>query len=163
MATDTHVYPVQWNGDHLLLIDQRQLPERYQVVTIHRWEDVVQALQVGIVQGGSALGIATAYGLYLAAQQINTQDPLVLWQRLQAIAAEFERTRPQKASIGWAVQQMLGSNCHPEAPLPELRSQLLAQAQALQQQDFDLCHRIGDHGLAVLPEQPQQLTLFYPL
>jgi methylthioribose-1-phosphate isomerase len=159
MTTDTHVYPVQWNGDHLLLIDQRQLPERYQVVTIHRWEDVVQALQVGIVQGGSALGIATAYGLYLAAQQINTQDPLVLWQRLQAIAADFQRTRPYKASIGWAVQQMLGSNCHPEAPLPELRSQLLAQAQALQQQDFDLCHRIGDHGLTVLPEQPQELTL----
>jgi methylthioribose-1-phosphate isomerase len=160
ISADTHVYPVLWQDDHLLLIDQRQLPERYHIVSIHRWEDVIQALESGIVQGGSALGIAAAYGLYLAARGIQTSDPTVLWKDLLAIGQQFKQTRPSKANLQWAVNQMLGESYHPEAPVESLKSQLLAQAQAIQANDFALCHTIGNHGLSLLPDTPERLTLF---
>ncbi len=159
-SADTHVYPVLWQGDHLVLIDQRQLPDRYHIVAIHRWEDVVQALESRIVQGGSALGIAAAYGLYLAAQVIHTDDPTVLWKELLAIGQQFQQTQPSKAHLQWAVSQMLSQGYHPEAPVESLREQLLAQAQAMQAEDFALCHTIGDHGLRLLPITPDRLTLF---
>lgn len=159
MSDDTHVYPVLWQSDHLVLIDQRQLPERYNIVAIRRCEDVVRALSSGMVQGGSALGLAAAYGLYLAAGEINTEDPAVLRQHLEAMGQQLQQTRPHKASLQWAVDQMLGMACHPEAPITSLRAQLLAQAQAMQAQDFAICHRIGDHGLAQLPASPEKLTV----
>lgn len=159
ISEDTHVYPVLWQDDHLVLIDQRQLPERYTIVAIRRWEDVVRALTSGIVQGGSALGLAAAYGLYLAAREIDTTDPAVLRQRLNAVGQRLQQTRPHKASLQWAVERMLGLACHPEAPIDALREHLLAQAQAMQAEDFALCHRLGDHGLAQLPPSPEKLTV----
>ncbi|NJL49060.1 MAG: S-methyl-5-thioribose-1-phosphate isomerase [Leptolyngbyaceae cyanobacterium SM2_5_2] len=158
-SADTHVFPVLWQGDHLVLIDQRQLPERYHIVAIHRWEDVLRALELHIVQGGSALGIAAAYGLYLAACDIHTDDPTVLWKELLAIGQQLKQTRPTKANLQWAVNQMLGQGYHPEAPITSLRDQLLAQAQAMQAEDFALCHTIGDHGLSLLPAHPERLTV----
>ena len=32
---DHQVYPVIWQNDHVVLIDQNQLPNRYTVVTIY--------------------------------------------------------------------------------------------------------------------------------
>ena len=159
ISDDTHVYPVRWQDDHLVLIDQRQLPERYNIVAIHRCEDVARALAGGIVQGGSALGMAAAYGLYLAAREIDTEDPAALRRHVETVGQQFKHTRPHKASLQWAVDQMLGLTCHPEAPIDSLRAQLLAQAQAMQAEDFEICHRIGDHGLAQLPASPAKLTV----
>ncbi|MGF1569958.1 MAG: S-methyl-5-thioribose-1-phosphate isomerase [Nodosilinea sp.] len=159
-SPDTHVYPVVWQADHLVLIDQRQLPERYNVVTIHRCDDVVRALKSAIVQGGSALGIAAAYGIYLGAREMQTDSPTAFWERIEAIGDQFKQTRPDKAHLQWSVEQMLGVAHASAAPVAELREQLLAKAQSLQADDFTLCHAIGDHGLAALPTDPAQLTLF---
>ncbi|MFQ4140184.1 S-methyl-5-thioribose-1-phosphate isomerase [Nodosilinea sp. PGN35] len=156
---DTHVYPVVWHDDHLVLIDQRQLPERYNVVTIRRCDDVVRSLRSGIVQGGSALGLTAAYGLYLGATEIHTDDPTAFWERLEAIGDQFKQTRPDKAHLQWAVDRMLAVAHHSKDAIELVRGQLLAQAQAMQAEDFSLCHAIGDRGLGVLPESPPQLTL----
>ena len=44
--------------------------------------------------------------------------------------------------------------------MAEIQTQLLAKAQALQAEDFTICHAIGDCGLESLPKSPEQLTLF---
>lgn len=159
-SPDTHVFPVIWQDDHVVLIDQRQLPERYGVVTIHRYEDMVRALKSRIVQGSSALGIAAAYGIYLAAREIQSQDPIAFWERLEAVGEQMKQTRSDKENLRWAVNQMLDIARSHDASVTELQAQLLAKAQTLQVDDFTLCHSIGDRGLEVLPESPEQLTLF---
>ncbi|MGB3137086.1 MAG: S-methyl-5-thioribose-1-phosphate isomerase [Nodosilinea sp.] len=156
---DTHVYPVLWQDDHLVLIDQRQLPERYSVVAIHRCDDVVRSLRSGIVQGGSALGLAAAYGLYLGATEIHTDDPTAFWERMEAIGDQFKQTRPGKAHLRWAVDKMLRVIHHSSASIDDVKNQLLAQAQAMQAEDFSLCHAIGSYGLQALPSSPAKLTL----
>ncbi len=158
-SSDTQVFPVLWQDDHLVLIDQRQLPERYSIVAIRRCDDVVRSLRSGIVQGGSALGLAAAYGLYLGATEIHTDDPTAFWERIEAIGDQFKQTRPDKAHLQWAVDTMLGVVHHSSASIEAVKGQLLAQAQAMQAEDFSLCHAIGDHGLMVLPDSPAQLTL----
>jgi methylthioribose-1-phosphate isomerase len=154
------VFPVLWQDDHVVLIDQRQLPERYGIVTIRRYEDIVRALESRIVQGGSALGIAAAYGLYLAAKEIPSDDPTALWERLEAIGEQLKQTRPDKENLRWAVDQMLSLAHSSHAPGAEIQTQLLAKAQTLQAEDFTICHTIGDYGLDALPQAPEQLTLF---
>ncbi|TVQ12090.1 MAG: S-methyl-5-thioribose-1-phosphate isomerase [Leptolyngbya sp. DLM2.Bin27] len=158
-SSETQVYPVRWQDDHLVLIDQRQLPERYNIVAIRRCEDVVRSLRSGIVQGGSALGLAAAYGLYLGANEIRTDDPTAFWERIEAIGEQFKQTRPDKAHLRWAVDQMLAVVHHADAPIETLRQRLLAQAQTMQRDDFTLCQAIGDYGLGALPQTPARLTV----
>ncbi len=159
-SLDTHVFPVIWQDDHIIIIDQRQLPEEYVVVSIYRYEDIIQALKSRIVQGGSALGIAAAYGLYLAARAIHTDDTIAFWERIEAIGDQMKQTRPDKENLRWAIDQMLALAHQSKAPVSTIKSQLLAKAQSLQTEDFKMCHAIGDYGLEALPKSPEQLTLF---
>jgi len=159
-SLDTHVFPVLWQDDHVTLIDQRQLPEQYGIVTIRRYEDIIRALELRIVQGDSALGLAAAYGLYLAARESPSDDPIAFWERLEAIGEQMKHTRPDKENLRRVVDQMLSLAHGSEAPVAEIQTQLLAKAQALQAEDFTICHAIGDCGLESLPKSPEQLTLF---
>jgi methylthioribose-1-phosphate isomerase len=156
----SHVYPVVWQTDHIVLIDQRQLPERYVVVSIHRCEDVLRALKLRIVQGSSALGLAAAYGIYLGACEIQTEDPTAFWERIEAIGDQFKQIRPDKENLRWVVDQMLIVAHKADLSVAEVRDKLLAKAQSLQQEDFDICRAIGDFGLQALPETPEKLTLY---
>jgi len=157
---NTHVFPVVWQHDHVVLIDQRQLPEQYVVVSLHRCEDIIRALRSRIVQGNSALGIAAAYGLYLGAEEIQTDDATAFWERIEAIGDQMKQTRPDKENLRWAVDQMLAVAHDSDVSVADLRPRLLAKAKALQHQDFTVCQTIGDYGLKALPQSPKQLTLF---
>lgn len=159
-TNDTHVYPVVWRSDHVTLIDQRRLPTEYSVVSIYRCEDVIRAIQSRIVQGSSSLGIAAAYGIYLGARAIRTEDRTAFLERLEAICEQFKNTRPDKENLRWAVVQMLRVAQSTPGSVTEICDRLLETAQSIQEEDFRICHAIGDRGLAALPDTPVQLTLY---
>ncbi|MBD0337327.1 MAG: S-methyl-5-thioribose-1-phosphate isomerase, partial [Cyanobacteria bacterium Co-bin13] len=145
-TSDTHVFPVSWQRDQIVLIDQRRLPNEYSVVAIHRCEDVVRAIRSRIVQGSSSLGIAAAYGIYLGACEIHTEDRCAFLERLEAICEILKNVRPDKENLRWAVVNMLRQAQTVEGSVEEVRSHLLTAAQALQAEDFRICHAIGDYG-----------------
>jgi len=58
------------------------------------------------------MGLAAAYGLYLGATEIHTDDPTAFWERLEAIGDQFKQTRPDKAHLQWAVDKMLAVAHH---------------------------------------------------
>ena len=93
-SSDTQVFPVLWQDDHLVLIDQRQLPERYSIVAIRRCDDVVRSLRSGIVQGGSALGLAAAYGLYLGRPKFTPMTQRPFGNASRPLATSLSRPGP---------------------------------------------------------------------
>lgn len=157
---ETHVYPVLWQQDHVLLIDQNKLPGEYAIVSINRCEDMLTAIQMRIVRGGPALGIAAAYGLYLGARTIDTDDCDAFMERLEAIAEQLRASRPDKANLIWAIEHMMQVVQAQSGPVDALKESLLAGAQQMQRQDWNICRAIGHHGLAALPETPDRLTLY---
>lgn len=157
---ETHVYPVLWQDDHVLLIDQRKLPKEYAVVSINRCEDILTAIATRIVRGGPALGMAAAYGLYLGAKTIQTDDRMAFLERLEAIAEQLKSARPDKANLLWSVDYMVKQVCQSRGTVDELKVGLLKTAQKIQQEDWDICVAIGQHGLAALPPAPAKLTLY---
>ncbi|HEY9880763.1 MAG TPA: S-methyl-5-thioribose-1-phosphate isomerase [Leptolyngbyaceae cyanobacterium] len=159
-TSDTHVYPVIWKSDHVVVIDQRRLPTEYTAVSIHLCEDVVRAIRSRIVQGSSSLGIAAAYGLYLGAREIRTDDRAIFLERFQAICESFRQLRPDKENLRWAVVRMLREAESTEGSVAQIRAHLLKAAQTIQAEDFQICHAIGDQGLAALPTDPDQLSLY---
>jgi len=142
-ALETHVYPVLWQYDHVLLIDQRKLPKEYAVVSISRCEDILTAIATRIVRGGPALGMAAAYGLYLGAKTIHTDDRTAFLERLEAIAEQLKSVRPDKANLLWSVDYLVKQVRQSRAPVDELKAQLLTTAQRIQQEDWEICVAIG--------------------
>ena len=159
MSQNNPVYPVIWHNNSVSLIDQTRLPLEYSYVEIHRSEDMAQAIKTMIVRGAPAIGVAAAYGMYLGAREIETSNRNEFLSRLEQVAQMLRETRPTAVNLFWAISRMLKSGYESIGTIEEIKNTLLETAQAINAEDLQTCHRIGDNGLKVLPETPEKLTL----
>jgi len=153
------VYPVVWQDDHVLLIDQTRLPAEYALVEIKRLEDMVLAIRTMIVRGAPAIGVAAAYGMYLGAREIETTERGSFLRQLEAVAQQLRATRPTAVNLFWAIERMLKTARQTVGSVEYLQTALLNMAQAIAAEDLQTCQAIGAHGLEVLPTDPQELRI----
>lgn len=153
------VYPVIWHEDRVLLIDQTRLPSEYVIVEISRCDDMARAIKTMIVRGAPAIGVAAAYGMYLGAREIQTQEREAFLSQLEDVAQVLRLTRPTAVNLFWAIARMLKTAYETIGSVEHLKASLLKTAQAIQLEDLQTCQMIGDRGLEVLPKNPQQLCL----
>lgn len=153
------IYPVIWQDDRVILIDQTLLPEKYTVVPISSAEEMATAIKTMIVRGAPAIGVAAAYGMYLGAREINTSNREQFLKELETIATMLRQTRPTAVNLFWAISRMLDTAQSTPGSVAEIRDTLLITAQAIQADDLKTCQLIGDHGLAALPSSPEKLNI----
>jgi methylthioribose-1-phosphate isomerase len=153
------VYPVIWHEDHVLLIDQNRLPTEYVIVEISRCDDMARAIKTMIVRGAPAIGVAAAYGMYLGAREIKTEDRDAFLTQLEDIAQVLRQTRPTAVNLFWAIARMMKTAYETIGSVDHLKASLLQTAQAIQVEDLQTCQAIGDRGLEVMPTTPHQLCI----
>lgn len=153
------IYPVIWQDDRVILIDQTLLPEKYTVVPISSATAMAEAIKTMIVRGAPAIGVAAAYGMYLGAREITTSDREQFLKELETIATMLRQTRPTAVNLFWAISRMLDTAQNTPGSVTEVRKILLTTAQAIQADDLRTCQLIGDHGLAALPLSPEKLNI----
>ena len=159
MFSPTHVYPVIWHEGSILLIDQTRLPAEYAFVEIHRCEDMARAIKTMIVRGAPAIGIAAAYGMYLGAREIASQEREEFLSQLEQVAQLLRATRPTAVNLFWAIARMLRTAYEAIGTVEEIKQVLLTTAQTIQAEDLQTCQAIGDRGLEILPKTPDRLNL----
>ena len=152
---EDRVRAVIWCDEALELLDQRLLPmeTRYQRLTTGA--EVAAAIRNMVVRGAPAIGIAAAYGVVLAARACWAENPdhwrKSLHQDVQRLAA----SRPTAVNLFWALRRMeqVMADCSGN-PL----ERLLAEAQAIHQEDIAANRRMGQWGAAVLGARGAVLT-----
>ena len=149
------IYPVIWQDDRVVLIDQTRLPAEYNTVNISRSQDMATAIKTMIVRGAPAIGVAAGYGMYLGAREIETENRQEFLQQLEKIAEMLRQTRPTAVNLFWAISRMLRMAAESVGTVDDIKATLLETAKAIQEEDLQTCQAIGDHGLSVLPEKPQ--------
>ena len=159
MSQNNPVYPVIWHNNSVSLIDQTRLPLEYSYVEIHRSEDMAQAIKTMIVRGAPAIGVAAAYGMYLGAREIETNNRHEFLSRLEQVAQMLRKTRPTAVNLFWAISRIMKTAYESIGTVEEIKKTLLETAQTINAEDLQTCHRIGDNGLKALPETPEKLTL----
>ncbi|MGF1494296.1 MAG: S-methyl-5-thioribose-1-phosphate isomerase [Microcoleaceae cyanobacterium] len=159
MDSANQIYPVVWQNDRVLLIDQTRLPQEYARIEISRYEDMARAIKTMIVRGAPAIGIAAAYGMYLGAREIQVLDRQAFLDQLEAIADELRKTRPTAVNLFWAIDQMLKISRTTIGSVEQIQKALLETAKAIQSEDVKTCQAIGEHGVKVLPQAPEKLNI----
>ncbi len=156
---NTPVYPVRWQNNRVLLIDQNRLPNEYTHVEISRVEDMARAITTMIVRGAPAIGVAAAYGMYLGARDLSTTDRAEFLIQLTGIGKTLRATRPTAVNLFWAIDRMEQTAANCAGTVAEITEELLVAAQKINAEDIETCQAIGAHGLAVLPSSPERLCL----
>ena len=146
---------VEWNYDtnKLQMIDQRLLPEAFEIAVFDDYRAVAQAITDMVVRGAPAIGAAAAFGMALAAQQSKATTPEALLADLQTAATTLKQARPTAVNLAWAVDRVLASISSSAAPsVTESVARVLAEAQRIADEDVEINKRMAAHGAALIED-----------
>jgi methylthioribose-1-phosphate isomerase len=143
---------VFWADNSVQMIDQRLLPGEFVIAKFETVADVAHSIQAMYVRGAPAIGATGAYGMALAAHQSAATDRAGLLADLRHAKATLDAARPTAVNLSWATSRLLAlAESLAEAGVDETRRALLAEAEALADEDIEINRRMGFHGAAVIP------------
>ncbi len=128
---------IEWMGDHIRLIDQRQLPEELVLVDVDTVEQLCELIFELAIRGAPALGAAGAMGVALASVQGGSIDDA---------ARMLKATRPTAVNLAWGVDRALAA------------ADPVAEAVRIAADDVTVNQAIGEHGMAVVADGARVLT-----
>jgi len=141
---------IEWRQDRVIMIDQRKLPGEEVYVECTDHEQVAQAIETMVIRGAPAIGVAAAYGIVLGV--MGWPDDSQREERFVRVYRRLEETRPTARNLFWALEQMrdvFAAN-RTSSDLAGLQRALLDRAQAIEQEDLEMCRRIGGWGKALV-------------
>jgi methylthioribose-1-phosphate isomerase len=145
-----------WNYEtnQVQMIDQRLLPERFEVVSYRTHREVAQAITTMVVRGAPAIGAAAAFGLALAGFESRAATPRDLLADFQAAGATLKAARPTAVNLAWAVDRLLAAALRFSAAesAAEMRASMLAEAQKLADEDVEINQRMAAHGAELIAD-----------
>ncbi len=145
LAPFDRVRALRFTGSALELLDQRALPREQVWLSMATADDVAAAITALIVRGAPAIGIAAAYGLAIAAQQIAQ---LPLGQRIAAFqeqALRLRAARPTAVNLMWAIDRVLFECADDPDPVRVLRL-----AETIDAEDLAANYRMAMTGAAYI-------------
>jgi methylthioribose-1-phosphate isomerase len=145
---------VFWEDEQLKMIDQRILPNRFEVVSLRGHRSVAQSIQDMTVRGAPAIGAAAAFGLALAGYESKATSTLSLLADLQAASRLLKSARPTAVNLAWAVERVMAvvERMKEERSVDELRQLALDEAQRIADEDVEINRRMAEHGAALIED-----------
>ncbi len=161
------VQALKWVGDvdgFLELVDQRRLPAEFVKLQCRDIEALFESIKTLGVRGAPAIGVSAAYGLVLALQKADSSGSLQEGLKSIGESAEYlASSRPTAVNLFWAMDRIRQKAQdfvaeQPRASLQALREAVLVEANAIYQEDVDMCRRIGQNGQKFIKEGTGILT-----
>jgi methylthioribose-1-phosphate isomerase len=129
------------SNDEVVVLDQRDLPERETYVSMRTVDDVAAAIRDMVVRGAPAIGVTAGYGMVLAACRGERRR-----------GAELLRAaRPTAVNLAWAVDRMLSLDSDSVEILAE-------EARRIHREDVAANRALGRLGAARVPDRATILT-----
>jgi methylthioribose-1-phosphate isomerase len=136
---------LKWERGALVLLDQTRLPDELSYIRCTDYREVGKAIFRLSVRGAPAIGVAAAYAMVLAYQEIEKTVPKE--QQKEAFLSaggELISSRPTAVNLSWAVHEMIRT--WDSLPKGNKLEGLTERARAIEEEDKILCSRMADHG-----------------
>ncbi len=146
-ANNKTIQALQWTGNVLKVLDQRQLPETLVYDDYRDAAGVMEAIAGMRVRGAPAIGIAAAYGVALSVILHYAEDP-AHWR--QKVAADIDRlatSRPTAVNLFWALAEMKTLLTQ---PLTDPPAAFIARAEKIHADDIAANIKMGELGADLL-------------
>jgi methylthioribose-1-phosphate isomerase len=139
------VRALRFDGSRLELLDQRRLPADETFLAFQTADAVAQAIRDLVVRGAPAIGIAAAYGIVLAARELEAKREPVDATTLAPAFDVLARSRPTAVNLFWALARMQRVV---EAGADVRR--LEAEARAIETEDLAANRHMGELGASLI-------------
>jgi methylthioribose-1-phosphate isomerase len=153
---------LEWSGGipgELRMIDQTLLPLEIRVLSLTRVEDVEDAIRRLAVRGAPAIGLAAAYGVVVAIQNVDDEDDLAFAQAFRKAKDLLAASRPTAVNLFHVLDDMEAVRASVAGkPVDEQKQALLARAHEIYEEDRAACREMGRLGAERIVEGGAYLT-----
>jgi methylthioribose-1-phosphate isomerase len=164
---------IEWTAGCARIIDQTLLPEQILYIDIATIDQMYEAIKVLRVRGAPAIGIAAAFGLYLGVKDFGDDgDVSAFLNHIDDRAAYLATARPTAVNLFWALDRMkkfaravvaseatvIASEAKQSIRVNTLKNLLLDEANAILEEDKQMCRAIGEAGFELIKDKDCILT-----
>lgn len=135
----------------VLILDQTKLPGKMELLRLRTAREIWEAIYLLKVRGAPAIGVAAAFGIYVLAEDIQTQDYGSFCEQFGRQKVYLESARPTAVNLSWALNRMervVQENR--EKGVTEIKRLLRREALAIREEDIAVCRAIGEYGLTLV-------------
>lgn len=142
-------------GDGVVIVDQTLLPGEERFLTLRDEHEVYEAIVKLRVRGAPAIGIAAAYGLYVAFRRAASEPGFDLTHardEFYRISRYLCSARPTAVNLSAALRRMdrRFDSLAARLAFPELLEALRGEAEAIKAEDMAMCLSIAGFGAALI-------------
>lgn len=141
---------IEWDFEKecVIMIDQRVLPRRFEVLHIHHLDNMVEAIRDMAIRGAPALAVAAAFGIALAIQG-QKKDVRTLAKKAGQTLIE---ARPTAVNLGWGVHRVLKVVNDPGIAEDEISERVLQEAMEMAEEDVRVNRKLSENGASLIED-----------
>lgn len=143
---------VDWKDGKVYLIDQTKIPEKYEIVSYEKWQDVKNAITTMVVRGAPAIGVTAALGMALAVQEAKN------FSEFKKMGEEMKTARPTAVNLMWAVDRLVNLAEKNSSDVEKMKKIIIENAVSMIDEDIRINKAIGKYGAEVVPKNARILT-----
>ena len=147
------------DGKAVVIIDQTQLPNRTEYLTLGTAKDLYDAIFELKVRGAPAIGICAGFGIYCLAQTIETEDYEEFLKKFVEYKDYINSSRPTAVNLSWALNRMEKVVVDAKGKtVAEIKELLNKECHMIQAEDLEMCKKISEYGLSLIKDGDGILT-----
>jgi methylthioribose-1-phosphate isomerase len=152
---------IDWQGDAIVMVDQRKLPAQEIYVRCRTPQEVARAIRTMVIRGAPAIGVAAAMGIALGMSRSTAKGTRQFAVDFQKICDMMASTRPTAVNLFWAIERMkrvFADGAQAGRSPDELVAALAREARAIHDEDVASCKAMGGFGADIVPDGARVLT-----
>ena len=138
------------SNDDLIILDQTRLPGEEKYLKLETKEDVYVAIKKLRVRGAPAIGIAAAFGLYVATRDSEAKTLPEFKEEVKQVSEYLKKARPTAVNLAWALDRLVAKLEGFDGSVANAKKLLLQEARIVRQEDENACRNMGEYGLSLL-------------
>ena len=140
------------------MIDQRILPAEFKYISYTNAAQVADGIRDMVVRGAPAIGCAAAYGVALAALNLQDTSNDKFSKGMKEAFKVLAQSRPTAINLFWAIDRMRNKMNEFQGSSKEIASFLLDEAHEIKREDIETNRKMGSNGAALLADGVRVLT-----
>ena len=145
---------IEWADGIIKIINQNRLPEELVYEELKSLEDVIQAIVEMKIRGAPLIGVTSALGLALVANQLKNRPKDEIVRKLMDAGKKLLNTRPTAINLKWAVNRVLKGIEEVKNPAEEV----ISRALSLMEEDIRVNEKLSQFGEKLLNDGDVVLT-----
>ena len=153
-----NIETLRWNEDHFEMIDQRILPAEFEYISYTTANQVADGIRDMVVRGAPAIGCAAAYGVALAALNLQDASSDEFNRGMEDAFEVLAQSRPTAINLFWAIDRMRLVMNSAQGSSKEIANILLDEAHEIKREDIEINRAMGKNGAELLDDGARVLT-----